>query len=285
MVPPRPTLAQPPSSPEARFRHTRSLATFLRAPINACFVGEHLRFWHLGGLVAWKLWGAVDANDGRALVKCMETGLAFPLRRSLVDLRQLTSVDELGFRVLHAWVEANRERVAQGLVRQALIRPQGVVGAVVSGFYAELNPGHEVKTFASLEEGVRWLKVDRSLPMDALVGELDAPPEGAELLQRFSALFLEQSARATPRSIARALAMSVRTLQRRLREHGTSFHQQALVCRLTQARLLLATTDLKLSAIARESGFGSAQHLATVFKKELGVTPTGFRARRGAIVG
>jgi transcriptional regulator GlxA family with amidase domain len=41
---------------------------------------------------------------------------------------------------------------------------------------------------------------------------------------------------------------------------------------------LLATTELGMAEVARLSGFTGGKQLAVVFRREMGVTPTAFRA-------
>jgi AraC family transcriptional regulator len=47
--------------------------------------------------------------------------------------------------------------------------------------------------------------------------------------------------------------------------------------RVERARILLSTTGLSITTIAFACGFSSSQHLATVFGKEVGVSPTQYR--------
>ena len=58
---------------------------------------------------------------------------------------------------------------------------------------------------------------------------------------------------------------------------GLSPHQYVIRRRVERARLLLATTDRSLAAIAHEVGFASGSHLATHVRRLLGVAPTRLR--------
>jgi LacI family transcriptional regulator len=60
-------------------------------------------------------------------------------------------------------------------------------------------------------------------------------------------------------------------------EVGHGIHDEILEVRLREARRLLAESDLKLDAIARQSGFEHPQHLCRVFRQRLGVTPGHYR--------
>ena len=64
------------------------------------------------------------------------------------------------------------------------------------------------------------------------------------------------------------------------RDFGESFGTHLRKMRLDYAKNLLLSTDLPLTVIAIESGFGSLSHFSRVFKEELGESPTDFRKRR-----
>ncbi|MFD0671082.1 helix-turn-helix domain-containing protein [Cohnella sp. GCM10027633] len=62
--------------------------------------------------------------------------------------------------------------------------------------------------------------------------------------------------------------------------YGQSPMKYMLSKRLDQARMLLAQTDLPASAVARRCGFATAAQFSTLFKRELGETPAGYRSRQ-----
>ena len=77
--------------------------------------------------------------------------------------------------------------------------------------------------------------------------------------------------------IASQLGMSERTLQRRLKEEGTSF--QALLDRTRHylARELLRNTRVPLTDVALQLGFSEPSTFFRAFKKWEGMTPGQFR--------
>jgi AraC-like DNA-binding protein len=82
--------------------------------------------------------------------------------------------------------------------------------------------------------------------------------------------------------VARRLAMSGRTLQRRLGEQDSSF--QALVdeARRQLAQRLLRETDYSLIEVAFMTGFSEQSALTRAFKRWVGQTPGAFRAHSRA---
>jgi AraC-like DNA-binding protein len=78
---------------------------------------------------------------------------------------------------------------------------------------------------------------------------------------------------------ARDLALSTRTLQRRLREAGTTFHDVVTAARVDAAKRRMVTTQAPLAHIAADVGLATPQHFAQVFKRETGLSPSAWRAR------
>lgn len=83
-------------------------------------------------------------------------------------------------------------------------------------------------------------------------------------------------------AVARRLAVSSRTLQRRLDEGRTSFQQQLATVRRTTANRLLANTELDPIAIAMLLGFAEPNSFARAFRGWEQTTPLRWRERQGA---
>ena len=81
---------------------------------------------------------------------------------------------------------------------------------------------------------------------------------------------------------AKSLGMSERTLQRRLREADTSYVDQLAKARLGAAQRLLLDSDASLTTIALDVGCASLQHFSALFRKQLGESPSSWRARHRA---
>ncbi|AKV00880.1 Transcriptional regulator, AraC family [Labilithrix luteola] len=77
--------------------------------------------------------------------------------------------------------------------------------------------------------------------------------------------------------IAKTMGVSVRTLQRRLFAHETSFEREVSLARVRRAQRLMLETNLPLSRVATECGFSSLSRLSVVFRKMQGTTPSEWR--------
>jgi len=81
----------------------------------------------------------------------------------------------------------------------------------------------------------------------------------------------------TVSSISSELAMSARTLQRRLSEEGHSFQSIVDAARKELAERLLAETDYSLLEVAFLTGFSEQSGFTRAFKRWAGETPRSYR--------
>ena len=81
----------------------------------------------------------------------------------------------------------------------------------------------------------------------------------------------------TPESVSRALAVSRRTLSRRLAEEGTSFRQILDDVRADFARALLQDRTLSIADIAFFLQYSEPAVFHRAFRRWTGVTPRAFR--------
>ena len=84
-------------------------------------------------------------------------------------------------------------------------------------------------------------------------------------------------------SIAKTLAMSPRTLQRRLRDHGVLFNDVLDELRFRAAKSYLAQRDVAGTEVAYLLGFAEQSSLNRAFKRWSGQTPSEFRRRVAAL--
>ncbi len=106
-------------------------------------------------------------------------------------------------------------------------------------------------------------------------------PEGESFPERMQRVISELIVRGVPRlgDVARALGVSSRTLQRRLRGEETSFQAQVTDVRKQMAQRYLSDPQLSINEIAFMLGYSEPSAFHRSFKKWLGVTPRSFRLR------
>ena len=82
---------------------------------------------------------------------------------------------------------------------------------------------------------------------------------------------------ATLEHIAAEIGLEPRTLQRRLRDEGSSFQELVNEVRLARARYFLEKTRLSITDVALELGYAEASVFVRAFKRQTGVTPNQYR--------
>lgn len=78
-------------------------------------------------------------------------------------------------------------------------------------------------------------------------------------------------------AVARRLAVSPRTLQRRLDEHATTWSSEVETVRRAHVARLLHSTDLSVDSIAARSGYADARALRRAVHRWYGTTPAALR--------
>ena len=259
-----------------------SLNSFMGAPVGRFWPGDSFFYWCASpSLFGFSLWGRPAAEDVEKLCAALlvELGPHAQPHRSLVDASLVEEVEPAAFEVLQRYVKKHREALATRVTRLALVRPAGLVGAVVAGFYAVLDSPYPTQAFTELEPALEWLGVE-SAAAQTLVARRAELSGVSPLLAQLRSVLASEGARGSVAEVARQLSLSSRTLQRRLEALGTSFQKELLTHRLRIAQLALRGSDQAITAISFDAGFSTPQHFSAAFRKFTGLTPTAFRNKR-----
>ncbi len=262
-------------------RPSPTVADYRASPVGRYVAGE--RFVHFfaapefSGLV---LWGRPDEDDVRAMCGAIDAELPehSPPHASIVDARRLSGVDPAAYEALLAYFGERSLRLGDNNLAHALVRPAGVAGAVVSGFWSVAPVRHpdRIRVFGDAAEAMRWLGRDEGVEL------LDRLHAGATNAPRLVQALRDQLA-ARPRGrltdLARRLGVSTRALQEQLQAAGTTYRDEVAAARIRAAKSLLLESDRKLGAIALEVGCASLQHFSTLFRRAVGEAPSAWRAR------
>ena len=132
---------------------------------------------------------------------------------------------------------------------------------------------------APLHTSIRPAILSASLPT-FLATVSDHPLDNFELQMRVLILRYLEIDGAKLGSIAANLAMSPRTLQRKLETANINFRELRSSLQAERASRHLTNTRLPISKIAKITGFDSQSAFTYAFKKQFGLTPKQFRDRR-----
>jgi AraC-like DNA-binding protein len=227
------------------------------------------------------VWQRADESLTRRLVQVLDVELTpHAPHCSLVDLRRLESPDPSAFHLFVNYMRQREKDFAASVKRQALVRPEGLIGAVVGGFYSLLSPSYPSRVFTDSSEALTWLGVTAAQAtelqeeLNRLVAEAT---NQSPLLQQLHRVLRTRLVDASLSETAKEMGMSERTLQRRLKESGTSFQSELNAVQVRTAQQLLLETDMKLTAVAVEVGCASLQHFSSLFRKIVGESPSTWR--------
>jgi AraC-like DNA-binding protein len=260
------------------------LPEFVRSPVGRYVTGSEWLSWCSDvSLCGTVVWGRLDeAEVDRLLVTHQALSeLPAPGRRGvLADAGRLERIDGAAFSRLARFVGDRLQTCERRTERQALVRPAGLVGALVAGFYEVCGlPSYPVQTFTNAADALAWLgrldAVALSQEIASLVELASATPRAVRELRGLLAAEL----RLPLAEVARRLGTSERSLQRELRRAGTSFRAELDSARLRSAERLLADTELKITSIAFEVGCASLQHFSALVRRLTGLTPSAWRAQ------
>ncbi|MCC6623106.1 MAG: helix-turn-helix transcriptional regulator [Deltaproteobacteria bacterium] len=167
------------------------------------------------------------------------------------------------------------------VLRRVLGRQAGLVARGWAAPYWKALNEHagapwKVETFFEREALWGWLGTDPATAreIDALVDEQLAVARPLATLRSI----LKADPATSLAEAARRLALSSRSLQRLLADHGETFNEVRARARMARAMSLLSDGDLKIHAIAEAVGFASPSHFTTWFQQLRGVSPSEFRA-------
>jgi len=231
-----------------------------------------------GGVWWTAFWGSPEVADVDRVIGAWEGALVRGVPyRSMVDVRAVRRVDAIAFARLCDRLRAHQRGFARLLVRQAVVRPEGVVGAIASGVLGLLEWASPLGGFADPDAALAWLGAAHD--GGAYAAWLDEVSGPSPLLRRVRAL-LADDPELDVADTARRLATSPRTLQRRLRESGSGFAQERARARVERAKELLIATDAKIATIARRVGYLDEERFTARFVRASGETPSAWRAAR-----
>jgi len=255
-------------------------------PIGRYLVGAtYVVWWKSVRLNGISLWGRPEEDHIVQITRALEAELmpCVSPHASLIDLRRVWGVDAAAFNALMKYVASRREAFSRLVKRQVLLRPEGLAGAAIAGFYAVLTPSYPVCVLTDAHAGLDWLGVpeERSVcdKLDALLDHLNG---GSGTVIKLRAYLERSLGSASIAAAAQSLFLSERTLQRHLREAGTSFRSELNFVQIQAAKSLMLDTSHNLKRVASEVGCASLQTFSSLFKKIEGSAPSEWRSQHAA---
>jgi AraC-like DNA-binding protein len=261
-------------------RAAGSIKKFQQTPVGYWVAGRNFLVWNfspkLGGAV---LWGRPTETDLERMFSLTDAyHRDAPACDIVTDVSRVESIEGTAYGTL---IRLGRERLgffSSTSRRHAIIRTEGLVGALAEGFFPLLGARHSWKIFENHDTAFRWVAQPEGVKawseLEPLIDQASGMKPELRQLRDYLRTRL-QSARFA--DAAYALGMSQRTLHRTLLAAGTGFRDELNALRVDVARRMLVETDYKIENIAHRVGCSSHAHLATLFRRNTGQTPSDYR--------
>lgn len=260
----------------SRRERTSSAEHFFSAPSTYALVRSTFVLTRTeGGAWALRAWGRVERESIDELVETLDALSAVPERRQLFDLRRIETYSADAMRAVVDFY-ASHPRYAATIAREAVVRPDGLVGVFAEGLFRALKvpfPGivvtDEAEALAFLGE-----------PWGALaIAGWEPSAGGSDLVWRVRAVVMRRGAGVQLAETARELGLSERSLQRELTSVGSSFRvvrREVLADEIDRLRSM----GHSLKEIATRLGFGRLARLSELYRGVRGHAPRDAPANR-----
>ncbi len=259
-----------------------SYADFAASPHGRVLTGPTFAYgWPTPELCVTAIWGQPGPADLEALARLYALELAPPARphAAIIDTLRVEAVHPDAFAVIERYVAARREGLADHVTRLAIVRREGFVGAVASGFFSTIQPPYPVSVFDDFTSALAWTD-GPSWVERALERWVDAGAELSDLRRDLRRAIEARLPELDMNRVAADLGLAVRTLQRKLRAEETSYRAEQAAVQVAVAQRWLETTDAPITQIAYEVGCSTPQRFSALFKREVGESPSAWRAAR-----
>lgn len=239
------------------------------------FFAPHGRF---SGTIVWGEPSAEDVGEWTACADLRISAACAP-HATLFDAYRVERLSPSAFGALAKYGSTNLSGLAARITRLAVVHRGGFAGAVAAGFTRLVHLPFPNEMFRDAAEALSWLGCQADAPLLEELGRARSEARAVVPVVRDLATFLQRHPAATPSEAARALALSTRSLQRRLHEQHTTFRRELDGARVRLAQRLLEDSEATVTEVALKVGLTSPQHLSTLFHRLGHESPSAWRAR------
>jgi len=249
--------------------------------VGATWLSFFARHGRLSGTIVW----AEPSRDDVAVWQtCADLRLspACEPHATIFDAHDIDRLSLTSFGQLAKYAKVRMPDLGSRITRAAIVHTGTFAGAVAAGFTKLIPVPFPTEVFTSVDAALVWLGCEADAPLLVELDEAQHQARGVTPVLRELATYLARHPLATPPEAARALALSTRSLQRRLTEQKTTFRHQLDAARVRIAQTLLRESDTSITEIAIQVGLTSPQHLSRLFRKLGHPNPSEWRARARA---
>jgi AraC-like DNA-binding protein len=266
-----------------------SFDQFARDPVGKYLAGErYVHFCAAPTLWGIVLWGRPTEADAIAIYRSLPLEFQPPSvpHAALIDASRMEGGEPAAFSRVERFVSRQEATLRAWILRLAMVRPGGLAGAIVAGAEALIPFPYPVSIFEDVPSALAWLSpaIGPSVGREAVASDISRAQEQASgtpaLLHALRVHLEAHLDRPSLSDAASALAMSERSLQRKLSEAGTTLQEEIAGARVRVAKRMLAEPSARLTEVAISVGCASLQHFSALFKRVTGASPSAWRRAR-----
>ena len=260
-------------------RDAEDIAAFVKSPVGRYIADPAFLYCCPSPTLLAVQWRALDVPGMQRLIRALAVNFTLRGHRVLVDASHLGTVRPMSFALLARHLAFDPSHGEVRIQRRAIVAASGATARFMRDFYRHCAPPAATRVLATREEATRWLEIPDG---PAFLKDFDRLEARCYPVANDARALRDLLARASVRTLdqaAAALGCERRTLQRRLREQGTSFRQEFDRSRIARAKALLQDDRVSITEIALEVGCQSLQHFSWLFHKVTGEAPSLWRRR------
>lgn len=246
--------------------------------VGRCWLSFFAEHGYFSGTIVW---GEPTAEDVKEWTAAADLRLSVACRphATIFDASKVERLSPTAFGALARYASRSLEGLGARITKLAIVHRGGFAGAVAAGFTKLVPVPFPTENFRDPLKALAWLGCADDAPLLEEVGRARTEARVVAPVLRELAMFLHHHPTATPAEAARALAVSTRSLQRRLSEQGTTFRHELDRARVRLAQKLLEDSEASVTEVALRVGLTSPQHLSTLFHRCGYENPSAWRAR------
>jgi AraC-like DNA-binding protein len=257
-------------------------ASYVRAPVGKWRrAGSSIAWCHSAALTGCMTWGRQTADETRAVMGLFESFAQLaPQFDMILDGSSIDRIEAGALLVFADWMRRHSD-ILRGRVRRHIgVNAPGVGAFMLAGIFPLIIGSRwQVTRVLDRREAFRLLLPNDEA--DALCNELVAlmdqvrgtPP----IISRLRDVLASCAGRISATEAARALGLSLRSLQRELSHAGFSYREEQHAAQFRRAEQLLPEVD-KIAIVAARLGM-SERALDALVRARTGLTPAELRER------
>ncbi len=226
---------------------------------------------------AYALWGMLEVEELRGLLRFWNDSFkTMKAHAILADVRHLTFVSPQAFALLLDYFRSNENQLRKMVLDSCVVHDSTLTGAVAAGFFGITAAPFPFSMTTDMSAAARSLGLSTS-DLSEYETRRCVVQSDADVVSRLQHILEHNLLHVDSARLAKLLGFSERSMQRKLRDRGTSLSEQVSHARIERARAILETTGASVTEVAFAVGFRSLEHFSRSFRARCGIALSAYR--------